>query len=158
MALEQQVMQQQEAPMPEEEEGAERLTPEEEDDLAIAVTLAQNIIDDGGIQVIDEAMNSSSDPAEVIGQFLMQLVAQMSEQLPEEVELSPRVFLAQGGWVEQVSDYLQEDYDIPREVMDRAEMFIAAQADSMAQGAMQQQEAQQQQLAQPAMPQQGGMV
>lgn len=146
MALEDTVKKQkpaEQAPMEETEAPErERLTAEEEDDLAIAVMLAENLIDDGGLQIIQEALNSSNDPGQVIGEFLMQLVAQMSESLPQDVELSPRVFLAEGGWVEQVSDYLQEEYEVPRDVMDRAEIFIATQAQSMAAGAAQQQQAQ----------------
>lgn len=140
MALEQEMMNQE--PQAPQEQGAE-LTPEEEEDLDIAVMLAQNIIDDGGISVIDEAVNSSKDPGQVIGQFLMQLVSQMSEQLPREVQFSPRIFLAEGGWLEEISDYLQEQYNIPQKDMDRAEIFVAASANSMAQG-------QAQQAAQPA--------
>lgn len=122
------------------------LTDEEEDDLKIAVNLAKNLIDDGGYEVIEQAL-SSSDPGQVIGQFLMQMVSQMAENLPDGVELSPRIFFAYGGWVEQISDYLQDEYDVPRKDMDRAEMFIATAAQQMAQG-----QAQQQQGAAPAAP------
>lgn len=144
MAIEQQIMEQQqqapvdESPAPQ----GEQLSPEEEDDLAIAVALAQNMIDDGGIQVIQEAMQSSSAPGQVIGDFLMQLAAQMSEGMPQEASLSPRVFLAEGGWVEQISDYLQEQYDIPQNVMDEAEIYIGTQSMSMANGAVQEQQPQ----------------
>lgn len=149
MALDETNMEQE---MPEEASpNGQQLSDEEEEDLDIAVMLAQNIIDDGGIEVIKQAMEESNDPGQVIGQFLMQMVSQMSEQLPRDVQLSPRVFLAEGGWVEQISDYLQEQYGVDQNTMDRAEMFIAAQADSMAQGAATQQAAPQQ----PAMPQQG---
>lgn len=116
------------------------LTDDEEDDLRIAVTLAENLIDDGGYEVIEQALGSS-DPGQVIGQFLMQMVSQMAENLPEGVDLSPRIFFAYGGWVEQVSDYLQDEYDVPTDVMDRAEMFIATAAQQMAQGQQQQQQA-----------------
>ena len=64
----------------------------------------------------------------------MQLVSQMSENLPKDIELSPRIYFAEGGWIEQVSDFLQDEYDIPRDVMDRAEMFIGTAAQQMAQG------------------------
>lgn len=141
MALEDEIKTQQpEAPSDEEEAPKDdtRLTDEEEDDLAIAVMLAQNIIDDGGIEVIDQAVAESKDPGQVIGQFLMQLVSQMSEQLPRETQLSPRIYFAEGGWLEEISDYLQEQYDIDQKVMDRAEMFVAAQAQSMSQGQAQQ--------------------
>lgn len=140
MAIEQQVMEQeQQAPVEQEAPTDSQLSPEEEDDLAIAVSLAQNMIDDGGVQVIQEAMQGSNAPGQVIGDFLMQLAAQMSEGMPQEASLSPRVFLAEGGWVEQISDYLQEQYDVPQDVMDEAEIYIGTQSMSMANGAVQEQ-------------------
>lgn len=134
----------------------ERLSKDEEDDLTIMVTLAENLIDDGGINVINQA-ESSNDPGTVIGQFMMQLASQIAETLPENLKPSPRIMFAHGGWVEQVSDYLQEEYDIPKEVMDRAEIFVASASQQMSQGQAQKQQA----PAQPAMPQgpaAGGMV
>lgn len=114
----------------------EQLTDDEEDDLRIMVTLAKNLIDDGGYEVI-EAAEDSSDPGQVIGQFLMQMVSQMAEELPADVKPSPRIFLCEGGWVEQISDYLQEDYDLPRDVADRAEIYIGTAAQAIAQGQQQ---------------------
>lgn len=111
-----------------------RLSEEEETQLSIVVDLAKNLIDDGGYEVIEQAM-SSKDPGQVIGQFLFQMVAQMGEQLP--FEPSPNIFFAKGGWVEQISDYLQEEYDIPKKDMDRAEIYIAQSAQSMAQARVQ---------------------
>ena len=127
-----------------------RLTDDDEEQLSIAVNLAKNLIDDGGYDVIEQAL-SSKDPGQVIGQFLFQMVAQMGEQLP--FELSPRIFFAHGGWIEQISDYLQEEYDVPEDVMDRAEIFIGTAAEQIAQG----QQAGQAQPAQPVAPQQGVM-
>lgn len=131
------------------ESGQAQLTDQEENDLEIAVALAENLIDEGGYQVIQQA-EQSSDPATVIGQFLMQLGSQLGESLP--FPISPRIMLAEGGWVEQVSDYLQEEYDIPKQVMDRAEIFIGSNAQAMAQ---QQQQAAPQEAA---MPQEAGPV
>lgn len=113
------------------------LTDDEELDLKIAVLLAESAIDDGGIDVIQDAIKNSSDPGQVIGQFLMQLGTQLVESMPEGMEISKKVFLAQGGWVEQVSDFLQEEYKIKRDVMDRAEIYVASSAQQMAQGAQQ---------------------
>lgn len=132
----------------------EQLTDEEERDLEIMVALGENLIDEGGWQVIQQA-EQSSDPAVVIGQFLMQLGSQLGEQLP--FDISPRIMLASGGWLEEMSDYLQEEYDVPKDVMDRAEIFIASNAQAMAQqqrGAPQQAAPMEQ--AQAVMPQ-GGM-
>jgi hypothetical protein len=119
-----------------EETGPTELSEEDELGLEIAVLLAKRLIDDGGAEVV-EASAGSSDQAQVIGQFLMQLGSQMMEQIPEELKASPAIMLCEGGWVEQVSDFLQEEYDIPREVMDRAEIFIGTSAEQMAQGQQQ---------------------
>jgi hypothetical protein len=114
------------------------LSEDEEKDLKLGVLLAQRMIDDGGIEVIDKAVKESSDPGQVIGQFLMQLVSQLHEAMPEDEQLSKRIYFAHGGWIEQISDYLQEQYDVPRKIMDRAEMYIGSAAQSMAQGQVQQ--------------------
>jgi len=110
------------------------LTDDEESDLEIAVMLAEQLIDEGGIEVIKGAQESS-DPGQVIGQFLMQLVSQLSEKLPPEMQLSKRIYFAKDGWIEQVSDYIQEQYGIDKKTMDRAEMYIGSAAQKMAQGA-----------------------
>ena len=145
MALDEQMVQQQEQSL---------LSDEEERDLEISVMLAENLIDEGGWQVIQQA-EQSSDPAVVVGQFLIQLGAQLGESLP--FEISPRIMLAEGGWLEQVSDYLQEEYGVPKQVMDRAEIFIASSAQAMAQQQQQgvPQQAQPTAPAAPVMPQEG---
>lgn len=111
----------------------EQLTDTEEKDLSIAVMLAQNLIDDAGAEVI-ESSKGSKDQGEVIGQFIFQMGSQLGEQLQGMIDLSPRIFLIEGGWVEQVSDYLQEEYKVPRAIMDRAELYIGGMAQKMAEG------------------------
>ena len=143
MALEDQLQTQQ---------SPQEMTEDQEQDLSIAVNIAKNLIDDGGWELIEQALESN-DPGQIIGQFLMQLVAQMTENLPEEVDIDPAIYLAIGGWVEQISDYLQEEYDVPKEVMDRAEMYIGTASQQMLQG-QQQQQSQMEQAA--PMPQQAG--
>lgn len=138
----------------------ERLSSEEDRELDIMVMLAQNLIDDAGYEVIEQAQ-ASKDPGTVIGQFLMQLGSQLGEQLP--FDISPRIMFAVGGWVEQISDYIQETYKVPKKIMDRAEIFIASSAQQMAQqGQAQQaggapQEAAPQGAPAPAVPVQGGV-
>lgn len=146
MAIEEEMMAANTAPAPEAQGQApaqgpsegQPMSPDEESDLNIAVMLAEKMIDEGGIEVIEEAVKTSRDPGQVVGQFLMQMVIQMSEQMPREMALSPRIYFAHGGWVEQISDYLQEEYGIDQRTMDRAEMFIGSQAEQMAQGQAQQ--------------------
>lgn len=143
MALEDQLQEQQ---------SPQEMTEDQEQDLTIAVNIAKNLIDDGGWDIIEQALESS-DPGQIIGQFLMQLVAQMTENLPEGIDIDPAIYLAIGGWVEQISDYLQEEYDVSKEIMDRAEMYIGTASQQMAQG-QQQQQAQMEQAA--PIPQQAG--
>ena len=142
MALEEELVEQ-------EDDG--QLTDQEEDQLEVMVMLAENLIDEGGIQALDTA-KQSKDPGQVIGQFLMQLGSQLGEQLP--FEISPRIMLARGGWLEQVSDYLQDEYGFSKKDMDRAEIFVASSAQGMAQGQHAQQAAPQGAPAQeaPVMP------
>ena len=132
-----------------EQEDNSQLTDQEEDQLEIMVLLAENLIDEGGIQALDQA-KGSSDPGQVIGQFLMQLGSQLGEQLP--FEISPRIMLARGGWLEQVSDYLQDEYGFSKKDMDRAEIFVASSAQGMAQGQAAQQQAPQEAPVQGAVP------
>ena len=132
-----------------EQEDNSQLTDQEEDQLEIMVLLAENLIDEGGIQALDTA-KQSKDPGQVIGQFLMQLGSQLGEQLP--FEISPRIMLARGGWLEQVSDYLQDEYGFSKKDMDRAEIFVASSAQGMAQGQAAQQQAPQEAPVQGAVP------
>lgn len=134
----------------EREEDNNSLSDEQEQDLEIAVLLGKRLIDQGGQEIIDAAMNSS-DPAQVIGQFLLQLGSQLGEQLPDELKFDPAIMLASGGWLEQISDFLQDEYDVSMDIMDRAEIYVAQAAQQMAQG--KQAQAQQPAAPQPAMPQ-----
>lgn len=117
----------------------DELSTEEKQHLSIMVNLAKNLIDDGGNQVITAAMKSR-DPGQVIGQFLVQLAQQIAEKLEGKVDVSPRIILIEDGWVEQVSDYLQEEYGIDKATADRAELYIGAVGMKQAQ-AMQQEAA-----------------
>lgn len=156
MALRDEVMREKEMPL--QEDG--QLTKAEQQDLSIAVNLAKNLIDDGGFEVVKSA-EKSRDPGQVVGQFLLQLGDQLTEKLSGKVDISPKIMLIEDGWVEQVSDYLQEEYGIPKDVMDRAEIYVGGMAQKMAEsqqsGQLQGQAPQQPEAAPPTMPQQGMM-
>lgn len=114
------------------------LNDEQEENLEMAVLLAKQLIAQGGSEVLDAA-KTSKDPGQVIGQFLVQLGSQMGEQLPPEVSIDPVIMLCEGGWVEQISDFLQEEYDVSREDADRAEIYVATTAEQIAKGQQAQQ-------------------
>ncbi len=108
-------------------------------DLQIAVLLGTRLLEDGGFDVIARAEQHSSDAGQVIGQFLMQLAQQMMESLPDGVTLSPTILLAKGGWLEQMSDYIQSHGHVPKKIMDKAEIYVASTSQQMAQNQQQQQ-------------------
>ncbi len=140
--------------MAENEEQGQALTDEEEQDLSIMVDMAEEMIDDGGYEVVTQALEQSKDPGQVIGQFMMQLASQLGEELRNQgIDINPKIMFAVGGWVEEISDYLQDEYDVPRDVMDRAEIYIGTSAQQMAQQ-QQQGAVPQEQMA----PEQGGLV
>lgn len=112
-----------------EEEGTEQ----EELDLKIAVLMGERLLENGGFDVIEKAVAQSKDPSQVIGQFLMQMGTQLFESMPDDVALSPSILLARGGWVEQMSDFIQEELGVKQDVMDRAEIYVATTAQQMAQ-------------------------
>ena len=93
MALEEQMAQAQaqsaEQPAPQ----LESLNEEEEIDLQTAVLLAERLFEEGGFDVIEQAIETSSDPAQVIGQFLIQMIKQMDEAPLKESKFSKRIYL-----------------------------------------------------------------
>jgi len=137
MALEQEMMQQ--APeetnetTPDKEQGEGAGGSSDKLDLKIAVMLGERLLEDGGFDVIESAVKHSSDPGQVIGQFLMQMGQQMMESMPEDTKLSPAILLQPGGWVEQMSDYIQKQAHVKKEIMDKAEIYVASTAQQMAQ-------------------------
>jgi hypothetical protein len=109
------------------------LTDEEELDLKIGVMMAEQMLNKGGFDVIETAVDQSKDPGQVIGQFIMQLGQQLMESMPDDMKLSPKILLCRGGWVEQISDYIQAEAGVKKEVMDKAEIYVASTASQMAQ-------------------------
>lgn len=116
-------------------EEASKETPanDQDTDLKIAVLLGMRLLDDGGFDVIDKAVDSSKDPGQVIGQFLMQMGQQMYESMPDDLKFSPEIMLEDNGWLEQISDYIQVELGVDKKVMDKAEIYVANTATQMAQ-------------------------
>ena len=90
------------------------------EDLEIAVLMAEDMLANGGMQVIKDAINQSQDPALVVGQFLGQLIGQLGEKLQQQFpDFDMRVFLAKGGWLEQILDYIETELGYPSEFSDQ---------------------------------------
>lgn len=89
------------------------------EDVEIAFRMAVQMMNEGGgLEVIRKAINESNDPAQVIGQFLAQIMGQLAEQLQAEVGLDPRIFLAKDGWLDLMLDYIEQELGYPEEFSD----------------------------------------
>jgi hypothetical protein len=148
--------------MMEPEDNEQEESSEDEMDLKIAVLLGQKLLEEGGLDVVEKAVRGSSDPGQVIGQFLMQMGQQLHESMPDDAKLSPAIMLAPGGWVEQMSDYIQEAAGVKKDIMDKAEIYVASTAQQMAQAKQAQGDPNAPPVAPgvqaPVMPQQAGPV
>lgn len=88
-------------------------------DVELAVRMTIKLLrDGGGMKVIVDAIQQSKDPAQVIGQFLAQMAGQLAEQLRDKYDIDPRIFVAQGGWLEKVLDYIEDQLGAPEEFSD----------------------------------------
>lgn len=143
-----------------------------DDDVELAFRMGVQALDEGGMDVIRDAINQSQDPAMVIGQFLGQMIGMMAEQLQEEMGVDPRIFLAQGGWLELMLDYIEKELGYPEEFSDQVyaevlELIKAAASGPEApnnvmggeeEGNLPAMASMAPQPSQPSLPQAGGMV
>jgi hypothetical protein len=93
--------------------------PVPDDDIEILVRAGIKLLSQGGIKVIADALNSSKDPAQVIGQFMAQLIIKMGEDMVERLRIDPRAFLAKGGFLEELLDYIEEQLGLAPEFSDQ---------------------------------------
>lgn len=149
--------QQQLAEEEEDTEEQDTLTDQEEQDLHIAWLMAEQLLEDGGIDVVLQAVDSSGNPAQVVGQFIAQLIMQISEALEGEDQLSPKIYFSENGLVEIIGDYL-EDEGVPEDVVGNAEVVCLSIMQSVAQGNQQGMAPTPAPGMPPAMPQPGGMM
>lgn len=89
-----------------------------DEDVEIAFRMAVQMLDDGGLQMMADAIDKSNDPAQVIGQILAQMIGQMAEQLRDEYNIDPRIFLAKNGWLDQILDYIEHELNYPADFSD----------------------------------------
>lgn len=94
------------------------LSDEEELDLRLAVAMMQRLLDEKGLDLIKQALNTSKDPAQVVGNLLSQMIVQMQENFPPELNVSPRIYLAKNGALEQILDFIEKRLGLPSRFSD----------------------------------------
>lgn len=129
MALEEQMAPKEQAQQP---SNMEQMTDDEEQDLQLAVLLTERMLKDDSFSVVEQALETSNDPAQVIGQFLLQMIKQIDEMMPNDAKLSKRIWLAKGGWLEQVMDIIIDEFQLDYAIADKAEVYVAETATQMA--------------------------
>lgn len=91
-----------------------------DEDVEIVTRMGIKLLMDGGaIKQIEQAIRQSEDPGQVVGQFLAQLIAQLAEQLQGQIDLDPRVFLAKGGFLENILNFIEDQLGLPEEFSDQ---------------------------------------
>lgn len=90
-----------------------------DDDVEIAVRMAVQMLDEGGLQMMSDAIDKSDDPAMVIGQILAQMIGQLAEELQKEYDIDPRIFLAKNGWLDTILDYIEHELNYPENFSDQ---------------------------------------
>lgn len=97
-------MKQKEAPA----QNEDKLTDKDATDQQMLVKMGVDILEQGkGIELIKTALQGSQDPAQVVGQVMSQVLMALAEQTTQELGVNPKVFLAKGGWLNDMLDYLE---------------------------------------------------
>lgn len=87
-------------------------------DVKVATNIVLEALDGGGLKVIRDAINQSQDPAMVIGQLLAQIFGQVAESAEQEYNIPPGVFIAEGGVLDHVLNYIESELGYPEEFSD----------------------------------------
>lgn len=98
------------------------------------------IKESGVLEKLGPALQQSADPAQVVGQFLVQLIGHLADVASAEYNFDPRVFLAQNGWLEQVLDFIEDELGLPEEFSDEVQGTVLEMIKALAQGEKQPQQ------------------
>lgn len=122
-------------PDPELNEQAMQEIPVDEDLAEYVFLLGVDLLEEGGgMNTLRKAVEQSSDPVAVIGQFIVQMVGQLSEVLNEEVNFDPRVMLVQDGFVDSITDYIVEKLNMGDDAAEMIEQEVLEMIKGLAQG------------------------
>lgn len=90
------------------------------EDIELAVRMAIKMLNEGnGLKLIEDSIRKSKDPAQVIGKFLAQMMGQLAEKLRDELGIDPGIFIAQGGFLDVILDYIETQLGYPADFSDK---------------------------------------
>lgn len=121
-------------PDPEENERAMSEVPVDEDFAEYVFLLGVELLEEGGLGVLQKAVQQSGDPIVVIAQFIVQMVTQLAETLAQETNFDPRVMLVRGGFVDSISDFIVKKLQLGEEASDMIEQEVLELVKALATG------------------------
>lgn len=89
------------------------------EDVEIITRLGIKLLANGGLDQIKAALKQSDDPAQVIGTFIAQMMAKILEEVSSQIDIDPRAFLANGGFLDAILDYIETKLGYPEEFSDQ---------------------------------------
>lgn len=123
---------------PEEEQQVIEDTPVDEQQVEIVTRLAIKMMKDGGaLGTLEKALTQSKDPAEVVGQFIVQMIGALMENLKTQIDLDPRVFLVPDGFLDNILDFIEDQLSLPEEFSEEVEGAVLEMIKALAQGEQQ---------------------
>lgn len=106
------------------EAGPPALGDKDSNDMRNMVMLGVDLMEQGGNDAIEKALTSSQDPTQVVGHVLAQVLMSLAETGGRDLDVDPRIFLAKGGWLEAMLDYIEVRFGLPKEFSDDAWMAV----------------------------------
>ena len=106
------------------------------EDVELAVNFGIKILNEGGgLDLIKKSINQSQDPAQVIGQFLAQIISKLAEQMLQEYSIDPGIFLAKDGFLDYILNYIEQKLGYPESFSDEIYTQVVEIIKAAAQGA-----------------------
>ena len=88
-------------------------------DKELVSMMGMAMLDNGGLDTIKAALQSSQDPGQVVGQFLAQMVGNMAEMTQEQMGIDPSVYGEPDGFLDQILNYIETELGLPPEFSDQ---------------------------------------
>ena len=105
------------------------------DDVELAVMMGIELLTEGGaLELIKKAIDQSQDPAQVVGQFMAQIVARLAEVLAKEYSIDPGIFLAKDGFLDYILNYIEQKLGYPESFSDEIYTQVVEIIKAAAQG------------------------
>ena len=105
------------------------------EDVELAVNFGIKLLNEGGgLDLIKKSINQSRDPAQVIGQFLAQIIAKLAEQMHQEYSIDPGIFLAKDGFLDYILNYIEQKLGYPESFSDEIYTQVVEVIKAAAQG------------------------